>query len=130
MHFATRPAPPTSAADRLIDLLSERQHLRPHEGVATATAHAASLLGIASEVAAKAIEQLGLDGARAVGRLRRTELMQLGRAVYRGHSPKAIALWRKVLDLRGADPIGLSALADLHEQAGEWRELTEIIGKA
>jgi tetratricopeptide (TPR) repeat protein len=40
---------------------------------------------------------------------------------------RAIALWRKVLDLRGADPTGLAALADLYEQAGEWRELTEVI---
>jgi tetratricopeptide (TPR) repeat protein len=40
---------------------------------------------------------------------------------------RAIELWRKVLDLRGADPMGLAALADLYEQAGEWRELTEVI---
>jgi transposase len=32
-----------------------------------------------------------------------------------------------VLDLRGADPLALSALADLHEQAEEWRELTEVL---
>ncbi len=41
--------------------------------------------------------------------------------------PRAVSLWRKVLDLRGADPLGLAALADLYEQAGEWRELTEVI---
>jgi golgin subfamily B member 1 len=40
---------------------------------------------------------------------------------------RAIDMWRKVLDLRGADPVGLTALADLHEQAGEWRELTEVL---
>ena len=40
---------------------------------------------------------------------------------------KAVGLWRKVLDLRGADPRALGALADLHEQAGEWRELTEVL---
>ena len=39
----------------------------------------------------------------------------------------AIELWRRVLDLRGADPEALSALADLHEQAEEWRELTEVL---
>ena len=27
----------------------------------------------------------------------------------------------------GADPVALGALADLHEQAGEWRELTEVL---
>jgi tetratricopeptide (TPR) repeat protein len=40
---------------------------------------------------------------------------------------RAVELWRRVLDLRGADPVALSALADLHEQAEEWRELTEVL---
>ncbi len=40
---------------------------------------------------------------------------------------RAIELWRRVLDLRGADPQALSALADLHEQAEDWRELTEVL---
>ncbi|HEY0707486.1 MAG TPA: tetratricopeptide repeat protein, partial [Polyangia bacterium] len=40
---------------------------------------------------------------------------------------RAVSLWRKVLDLRGNDPTALGALADLHEQAGEWRELTEVL---
>src|SRR6185503_14817704 len=44
-----------------------------------------------------------------------------------GYREKAVELWQKVLDLRGADPVALSALADLHEQAGEWRELTEVL---
>jgi len=44
-----------------------------------------------------------------------------------GKREKSIELWRRVLDLRGADPVALSALADLHEQAGEWRELTEVL---
>jgi tetratricopeptide (TPR) repeat protein len=40
---------------------------------------------------------------------------------------RSVGLWRKVLDLRGSDPRALGALADLHEQAGEWRELTEVL---
>ena len=40
---------------------------------------------------------------------------------------KAVELWGRVLDLRGEDPIALSGLADLHEAAGEWKELTEIL---
>jgi tetratricopeptide (TPR) repeat protein len=44
-----------------------------------------------------------------------------------GKRDKAIELWRRVLDLRGVDGMALSALADLHEQAGEWRELTEVL---
>ncbi len=44
-----------------------------------------------------------------------------------GDREKAVELWRRVLDLRGADPLALHALADLHEQAEEWRELTEVL---
>ncbi len=44
-----------------------------------------------------------------------------------GQPQRAVELWQKVLDLRGADPLALSALADLHEQASEWRELTEVL---
>jgi len=44
-----------------------------------------------------------------------------------GQREHAVELWRRVLDLRGADPLALSALADLHEQAEEWRELTEVL---
>jgi tetratricopeptide (TPR) repeat protein len=44
-----------------------------------------------------------------------------------GDRERAIELWRRVLDLRGADPVALDALADLHEQAEEWRELTEVL---
>jgi tetratricopeptide (TPR) repeat protein len=44
-----------------------------------------------------------------------------------GQRDRAIELWRRVLDLRGADPQALSALADLHEQTEDWRELTEVL---
>ena len=44
-----------------------------------------------------------------------------------GQRERAVELWRRVLDLRGADPLALQALADLHEQAEEWRELTEVL---
>jgi tetratricopeptide (TPR) repeat protein len=40
---------------------------------------------------------------------------------------RAVDLWRKVVDLRGTDPLALGALADLHEQAEEWRDLTEVL---
>ena len=44
-----------------------------------------------------------------------------------GQRERSVELWRRVLDLRGADPLALQALADLHEQAEEWRELTEVL---
>jgi tetratricopeptide (TPR) repeat protein len=40
---------------------------------------------------------------------------------------KATDLWGRVIDLRGEDPLALGALADLHEQGGEWRELVDIL---
>jgi tetratricopeptide (TPR) repeat protein len=42
---------------------------------------------------------------------------------------KAVELWGKVVDVRGEDAIALSGLADLHEMAGEWKELTEVLEK-
>jgi tetratricopeptide (TPR) repeat protein len=40
---------------------------------------------------------------------------------------KAVELWGRVLDLRGTDATALAGLADLHEAAEEWKELTEIL---
>ena len=34
-----------------------------------------------------------------------------------------------MVDIRGEDAIALSGLADLHEIAGEWKELTEVLEK-
>jgi tetratricopeptide (TPR) repeat protein len=42
---------------------------------------------------------------------------------------KAVDLWGRVLDLRGDDAIALAGLADLHEYAGEWKELTEVLDR-
>ncbi len=40
---------------------------------------------------------------------------------------KSIELWNKVIDLRGEDPMALSALAGLYEGAQMWRELVDIL---
>ena len=42
---------------------------------------------------------------------------------------RAVELWGKVVDIRGEDAIALSGLADLHEMAGEWSPLTEVLEK-
>jgi tetratricopeptide (TPR) repeat protein len=44
-----------------------------------------------------------------------------------GQRARAVELWGKVLELRGPDPTALAGLADLHEAAQEWRELTEVL---
>ena len=41
--------------------------------------------------------------------------------------PRAIELWLRVIDLRGEDPVGLSALADLYERAEDWREVVDVV---
>jgi tetratricopeptide (TPR) repeat protein len=41
--------------------------------------------------------------------------------------PGAIDLWARVLDLRPKDPVALAGLADLHEAAGDWKDLTEAL---
>ena len=44
-----------------------------------------------------------------------------------GQRDKAVELWVRVLDLRGNDPTALAGLADLHEAAEEWKDLTEVL---
>src|SRR5262249_2104358 len=39
----------------------------------------------------------------------------------------AIELWLRVIDLRGEDPVALSALADLYERHEDWRELVDVV---
>jgi golgin subfamily B member 1 len=42
---------------------------------------------------------------------------------------RAVELWGRVLDVRADDPAALAGLADLHEAASEWKELTEVLEK-
>jgi tetratricopeptide (TPR) repeat protein len=46
-----------------------------------------------------------------------------------GQRDKAVELWGRVLDVRSDDPAALGGLADLHELASEWKELTEVLEK-
>lgn len=40
---------------------------------------------------------------------------------------QAIDLWGRVIDLRGEDPIGLGALADIYERREMWREIVDVL---
>jgi tetratricopeptide (TPR) repeat protein len=44
-----------------------------------------------------------------------------------GQRELAVELWGKVVAIRGRDRVALAGLADLHESAGEWKELTEVL---
>ena len=69
--------------ESLLDALSTRQHLRPHEPVGEALANVGAQLDVCPNASAEALRWLDLDPARSIGRLRRTELMQLARSVHR-----------------------------------------------
>lgn len=70
-------------SDRLVESLSRQQFISPHQSVAEAIDAVVGELEVCPEAARHALESLGVDAAMRVGRLRRTELMQLGRAIYR-----------------------------------------------
>lgn len=69
--------------DNLLEVLSTRQHLRPHEPVASSLEHAIDALGVCPGAVAQAIQWLQIDPQASVGRLRRTELTQLARSIHR-----------------------------------------------
>jgi hypothetical protein len=73
----------TPNSDDILADLTTRQHLQPHRPLDAAMADSAAELGFCPDAAVRAVQWLGLDGAGSVGRLRRTELTQLARCVYR-----------------------------------------------
>lgn len=72
------------SADRIADALTEQQYVGPHQRVGAALDAARARVGFCAAAGARALDALGLDPATTIGRLRRTELMQLARAIYRG----------------------------------------------
>ncbi len=80
--------------ENLLEILTTRQHLAPHEPVAQALARTIDEMGVCPNATAQALQWLQLDGGTSIGRLRRTELMQLARTVYR--------FWRENADVPAA----------------------------
>ena len=74
-------------AERLVQALTEQQFLNPHQSVDEGIAAVVIQLGVCPGAARYAIETLRIDPLVSFGRLRRTELMQLGRTMHR--------LWRQ-----------------------------------
>ena len=69
--------------DAIVELLTDRQHLRPHLSVREVLEQATSELGCCPIAIDRATAWLNLDTSRAIGRLRRSELLQLARSVHR-----------------------------------------------
>lgn len=73
--------------DRLLNYLSSRQFLQPHRALHEVLNQMTVDLKVCPGATARAVEWLGIDGGVAVGRLRRSELVQLARCIQR--------LWRQ-----------------------------------
>jgi hypothetical protein len=76
-------------ADRLLAELQRQQHLFPHQLLGEALAQVRGRTGFCPQAGEAAVELLSLDGTRKIGRLRRSEIAQLARTIYR--------LWRQNL---------------------------------
>jgi hypothetical protein len=81
--------------DALLTYLSSRQHLHPHATVHEVLDATIGSMGCCPRAIDRALEWLGIERTRAIGRLRRSELVQLARAVHR--------FWMQNLEAANAD---------------------------
>ena len=70
-------------SDLVLGYLTTQQHLHPHSGIQDVLDASTLELGCCRQAIEQALQWLGVDGARSIGRFRRTELVQLARAVHR-----------------------------------------------
>ena len=70
-------------SDRILQSLSRQQHLHPHQTMESALQEAAKAVGFCRGAAEQAMHWLGVQPDRSIGRLRRTELVQLARSIER-----------------------------------------------
>jgi hypothetical protein len=71
------------SAEDILSHLTSRQHLRPHTPVREIVDQTTELLGCCPLAIARAMDWLKIDPDKAIGRLRRSELVQLAMAVHR-----------------------------------------------
>ena len=69
--------------DDLLGALSTAQYLDPHEPLQAALQRTGDALGVCPQAISHAVAWLQVDPATPIGRLRRTELMQLARSIHR-----------------------------------------------
>jgi hypothetical protein len=72
-----------TSGDHLLSDLTRRQYLRPHVPVGETLLASAEAIGFCPRAAEHALGWLEIDPAQSIGRLRRTELMQLTRSIHR-----------------------------------------------
>ena len=69
--------------ENLLANLSTRQYLHPHETVGDTLGASVKTLGVCPQAVQQALAWLHMDRSTPIGRLRRTELMQLARSLHR-----------------------------------------------
>jgi hypothetical protein len=69
--------------DQLLNVLTMRQHLAPHAALRESLRRLVAELDVCPQAIEQSLAWLKLDGSKSIGRLRRTELMQLARTIYR-----------------------------------------------
>jgi hypothetical protein len=75
--------PTQNEFDNLLEMLTTRQYLAPHEPLAQSLASTVDCLSVCPKAVEQALGRLQLDPNQSIGRLRRTELLQLARTVHR-----------------------------------------------
>lgn len=74
---------PDVDSDAILSHLTTRQHLRPHAPLGEVLDEAIELLGCCPQAVARGTDWMGIQPTRPIGRLRRSELVQLARAIHR-----------------------------------------------
>ena len=93
MERVGKPVPGMDA-DGILRELTVRQHLGPHRTLADVVAELIERTGACPVAAERAMQRLELDGNRPIGRLKRGELIQFARGMYR--------LWAQALAAEAA----------------------------
>jgi hypothetical protein len=83
-------------SEMVLEVLSRRQHMHPHAPLEQVLRETIDELHCCPQAVSRAVEWLELDWQRPIGRLRRTELTQLARTIYR--------LWRQSVTQSAAQP--------------------------
>lgn len=76
------PASDTDS-DAILAFLTTRQHLHPHARLDQLMSDTIDHFACCPQAVERSLEWLKLDGAQVIGRLRRSELVQLARVIHR-----------------------------------------------
>jgi len=71
------------AAETILAFLSDSQYLHPHQSLDQVLREAVDTAGVCPDAIAQSLQWLQLNAAQSLGRLRRTELVQLARSIHR-----------------------------------------------